>query len=160
MGSGIQHEKATKRWSLISGCLVALLFGWKTGLLAGMAFAFGGLWLSPDLDTESKPLQRWGLFKIIWLPYRKLIKHRSILSHAPVIGTLIRLIYLGFIISVVLSIVHIPNRELLNNLGNLLYEQLLLHKSEVLIILIAIELSVWLHIMQDINPINKRKKKN
>lgn len=32
---------------------------------------------------------------MIWLPYQKLLHHRSWLSHGPIIGTVLRLAYLG-----------------------------------------------------------------
>jgi len=49
----------------------------------------------PDLDIYSVQYKRWGYLKLIWLPYRKLLRHRSWLSHGPIIGTILRLIYLG-----------------------------------------------------------------
>jgi uncharacterized metal-binding protein len=58
-------------------------------------FLFSGLMFGPDLDIYSKQYQRWGLLRFIWLPYRKVLSHRSWLSHGPVVGTLLRLLYLG-----------------------------------------------------------------
>jgi len=50
--------------------------------------------LSPDLDLHhSSPTQNWGFLKMIWWPYSKLFKHRG-LSHAPLLGTGSRLLYL------------------------------------------------------------------
>jgi uncharacterized metal-binding protein len=37
--------------------------------------------------------------KFIWLPYQKFIPHRHWLSHAPVIGSAVRLLYLGVLLS-------------------------------------------------------------
>jgi len=54
-----------------------------------------GMYLSPDLDTASKPFKRWGVLKIVWVPYQKNIPHRSPLSHAPLLGSAIRLAYLA-----------------------------------------------------------------
>jgi uncharacterized metal-binding protein len=75
---------------------------------AGMIIGMGaGLFLTPDLDQDNPvyshyltgkiyaPL-KW-IWNIIWLPYAKLIPHRSWVSHAPVVGTLIRIIYLNII---------------------------------------------------------------
>ena len=67
--------------------------------------ALGGLFLTPDLDVDAgsdseeevrdiSPLGE-NLWWIYWFPYRKLIPHRSPLSHWPVIGTLGRLLYLS-----------------------------------------------------------------
>jgi len=38
-------------------------------------------------------------WRLYWLPYARLVPHRSLWSHAPVIGTAIRLFYLGGIAS-------------------------------------------------------------
>jgi uncharacterized metal-binding protein len=59
------------------------------------AHCLGGLYLSPDLDLVSKPYKRWGWLRWIWIPYQKYIPHRSPLSHAPIIGSIIRLLYLA-----------------------------------------------------------------
>lgn len=57
---------------------------------------FGTLWLSPDLDLKSDAYYRWGPLKAIWLPYVKLMPHRSLFSHLPVLSDVIRVVYIGF----------------------------------------------------------------
>ncbi|MGO8671523.1 MAG: metal-binding protein [Capsulimonadaceae bacterium] len=57
------------------------------------AYVFSGLWLSDDLDTKSVALRRWGPFAWLWLPYRKLVPHRSWLSHGFGVGPLLRVVY-------------------------------------------------------------------
>ena len=64
---------------------MALLLGWPTGLTAGLAFLVGGLWLSPDLDTRSRPSKRWGWLAVLWWPYRRLVRHRGWMSHLSLI---------------------------------------------------------------------------
>lgn len=60
-------------------------------LAAGLGCALG-VWLTPDLDLgENRRLTPWSLF---WLPYAKLIPHRSFWSHFPVVGTVVRAVYL------------------------------------------------------------------
>jgi uncharacterized metal-binding protein len=59
------------------------------------SFLFGGGMFGPDLDIHSNQSIRWGWLAWIWQPYRQAIPHRSMLSHGPIIGTLIRLGYLG-----------------------------------------------------------------
>jgi len=49
----------------------------------------------PDLDLFSHQYKRWKKLRYIWLPYQKVIPHRSKWSHGPFIGTIVRLIYLG-----------------------------------------------------------------
>ena len=85
MASGRDHDKATRLWSLPFGLILGLLLNPANGLIGGFAFAIGGLWLSPDLDTQSRALKRWGILKTLWWPYRKLIPHRSVFSHGPLI---------------------------------------------------------------------------
>jgi uncharacterized metal-binding protein len=36
-----------------------------------------------------------GVLKFLWIPYQKYIPHRSPLSHAPLLGSTIRLLYLA-----------------------------------------------------------------
>ena len=51
--------------------------------------------LGPDLDIHSIQYRRWGPLRWIWLPYQKALKHRSQLSHGPIIGTAVRVMYLS-----------------------------------------------------------------
>ena len=49
--------------------------------------------LSPDMDLfTSKPMNGWGVLRIFWLPYSKLVKHRDRL-HMPILGTTVRWLY-------------------------------------------------------------------
>jgi uncharacterized metal-binding protein len=48
----------------------------------------------PDLDTRSVQIRRWGLLRWIWWPYRRVVPHRSRLSHGVLVGTFLRLVYL------------------------------------------------------------------
>ncbi len=60
----------------------------------GLGYVVGTFLLSPDVDLPgSKPAKRWGLLRCIWFPYQSLSRHRGI-SHLPVIGSLLRLLYL------------------------------------------------------------------
>lgn len=63
-----------------------------------VGFLFGGLMFSGDLDIKSKVYKRWGIFRFIWIPYRKFVPHRSLLSHGIVTGMLFRLAYFTFVI--------------------------------------------------------------
>jgi uncharacterized metal-binding protein len=58
-------------------------------------FLFSGLIFGPDLDLYSFHYKRWGIFRGLWKPYQKAIKHRSIWSHGPIVGTVGRILYLG-----------------------------------------------------------------
>lgn len=95
MPSGRTHDRITL-WSL--PFVAALTFGQTQSsnltLLVSGSFLFGGLMFGPDLDIYSCQYQRWGCFKLIWLPYQKNLRHRSLWSHGPLIGTALRILYL------------------------------------------------------------------
>jgi uncharacterized metal-binding protein len=95
MASGKNHDRAILFASpivLVVGCYQ---FGLELGIIAGASHFLGGYWLSPDLDIKSRPFLRWSVLRFIWIPYQRLIPHRSPLSHAPVLGSLLRLAYLA-----------------------------------------------------------------
>jgi uncharacterized metal-binding protein len=94
--SGRTHDRVTL-WSLpliAGGTLYATaradLAFWVSG-----GFLFSGLIFGPDLDLYSFHYKRWGMLRWIWRPYQKAIKHRSIWSHGPIIGTIGRILYLS-----------------------------------------------------------------
>jgi uncharacterized metal-binding protein len=58
-------------------------------------FLVSGLIFGPDLDLYSFHYKRWGIFRYLWRPYQQAIKHRSIWSHGPIVGTIGRILYLG-----------------------------------------------------------------
>lgn len=83
-----------------------------TPLSACMAFSLGaiigGVLLSPDLDQDGKTktetlMERVPLLGTLWFmfwyPYARAIKHRHWSSHAPIIGTLGRLLYMLLMLS-------------------------------------------------------------
>jgi uncharacterized metal-binding protein len=85
--NGRAHRFAT----LTAAPLVALAAGYASGdlgtAIAAGAGCYAGLFIHPDWDIDhAAPLWR--------KPYAKLLKHRSWLSHGPVVGTLGRLSYL------------------------------------------------------------------
>ncbi|KGG13717.1 MULTISPECIES: metal-binding protein [Prochlorococcus] len=149
MASGIEHDQSTKFYSLPFGIAIGILFGFKNGILAGLAFAIGGLWLSPDLDTRSLPLKRWGILQIIWLPYRKFIPHRSFLSHGPIIGTSLRISYLIVTIALLKLLINAFGIELNFLSTEMVAKFLTRYSKETLFIFIGMEGSVWLHLIKD-----------
>jgi uncharacterized metal-binding protein len=105
MASGTIHT----RISLTAAAPVGVLAFWQTCdpvlALAAAAGCASGIYLSPDLDicgtTKSEILARrhfglvlgW-LFWAFWYPYGRMIRHRSFWSHAPIIGTAGRVLYI------------------------------------------------------------------
>jgi uncharacterized metal-binding protein len=58
-------------------------------------YLFSGLMFGPDLDLYSIHYKRWGWLRWLWRPYQQAIKHRSIWSHGPIVGTIGRILYLS-----------------------------------------------------------------
>ncbi len=96
MPTGRTHDQITLQCLPLLGGM-SLLLSRSPGITLGLcsAFLFSGFMFGPDLDVFSIQFQRWGLLKVIWLPYQKIVPHRSWLSHGPLIGTTVRLVYLG-----------------------------------------------------------------
>ncbi|HEY0005987.1 MAG TPA: metal-binding protein [Pyrinomonadaceae bacterium] len=109
MPSGKTHDAVTVilaaptfllGWSLTGSLALAILV---TG-----AMLLGGFMFGPDLDIQSRQYTRWGIFRLLWLPYRVVFKHRSRLSHGIIFGTLIRVIYFtGVMALIVLFVIYL-----------------------------------------------------
>jgi uncharacterized metal-binding protein len=110
MPSGRTHDSITL-WSLplLAGITFEQTQSASLTLSVAGGFLFSGLMFGPDLDIYSQQYKRWSVLRWIWLPYRKAMRHRSLWSHGPIVGTVIRVIYLliwvslfaGFGISIV-----------------------------------------------------------
>tara|TARA_B100000131_G_C18089285_1_gene601514 strand:- start:1291 stop:1839 length:549 start_codon:yes stop_codon:yes gene_type:complete len=165
MASGQNHDKATKICCIPIAICIGLFFGLGHGMIAGISFLIGGLWLSPDLDTYSNSLKRWGFLKFLWWPYRKLIPHRSFFSHSPFIGTGFRLIYIVLLSLIIKRLIQSFGITLVPisifNLRSLIET----YRAQFITAILGIEGSAWLHLILDgaPNPIKwnklKRKKK-
>ncbi len=95
MPSGSTHDRITL-WLFPGVVFITYLItlNGELTLLLGGGFFFAGLMFGPDLDIYSIQFKRWGILRVIWLPYQKLLRHRSWLSHGLIIGTVIRILYL------------------------------------------------------------------
>lgn len=100
MPSGRLHDRITL-WSLplIAGGTFGLTRNSDFTLLTTGGFLFSGLMFGPDLDIHSRHFIRWGWLRLLWVPYQKTIRHRSVWSHGLIVGTLLRVVYLSFWIS-------------------------------------------------------------
>jgi len=129
MADGRTHVLATKT-------LAVFLFAGQTGnglflhgfstrdtLLSALTLslgAIGGLFLTPDLDIDAGSMSEEEVRRIsplgenfwwvYWYPYRRLIPHRSPLSHFPLVGTLGRLLYLSIPYLIILAVTFILNQ--------------------------------------------------
>ncbi|AIE74652.1 MULTISPECIES: metal-binding protein [unclassified Synechocystis] len=123
-------------------------------LLMAIAFGFSGLMFGPDLDIHSCQYKRWGWLRWIWLPYRRLIRHRSPLSHGFLIGTVLRLFYLGswlILVSAGVGTVLILLQKLdLQRIDWLVLGQWLgHHRWELLTIFVGLEAGAMAHSVSD-----------
>ena len=155
MASGRSHDRTT--WAL------ALPFGllwWPWLGLGGLtavaaAFLAGGLLLSPDLDTRSNATRRWGPLRLLWWPYRRLLRHRSLLSHSPLLGSAGRLAYLAaaaLVLCLLLQPLGGPPPQRLAAAAQGLWRQ---QQPLVIAALVGLEASSWLHLIQDGDPLPK-----
>lgn len=71
----------------------------KSSIVFLFSMVFGIFFLSPDLDTKSRVYRRWSFIRFIWLPYMKITKHRSFISHFPVISSIVRAAFLTIMLA-------------------------------------------------------------
>ncbi|MBE9053968.1 metal-binding protein [Nostocales cyanobacterium LEGE 11386] len=156
MPSGRTHDRIT----LYALPFIAGVTFWQTRssnvtLLVAGGFMFSGLMFGPDLDIYSRQFQRWGFLRWIWLPYQKSLRHRSFLSHGPIIGTTLRVIYLGCLLAI-LAIVMLMIAQKLGNitftwqdLGGILGRSLAVYGTEYLALFLGLELGAMSHSLSD-----------
>lgn len=99
-------------------------------------YIFSSLMFNGDLDIKSKPFNRWGILKLIWLPYQSFFSHRSLFTHGIIIGTIVRLIYLSPIIYTLWLI----------NSHMMIFD---FNSYNILLILIGLELGNTIHTVSD-----------
>lgn len=179
MPSGRTHDRITFV-CLVPVVVLGLLISrdFFLTLILAATFVFSGLMFGPDLDIHSVQYNRWGCFKPLWLPYRKMLRHRSIFSHGPVIGTVLRLIYLLTIV-IVLAMVGVAIAQIIwgfpwnwqtfiHNVVNLIATK---YNSQAITAGIGLELGAMSHALSDSlvsaykrsrkkRPVAKKLKKN
>lgn len=120
MPSGIVHAKTTLFLTLPSAALAygasAALSPHEAMLNAGAAAlgCLAGIPLTPDLDQETLSTSEYWLIKatlglgflwtMLWYPYARLCKHRSPLSHWPILGTAGRLAYGAIFVAIAITL--------------------------------------------------------
>jgi uncharacterized metal-binding protein len=107
----------------------------KLTVLFILSFLFSSFMFNGDLDTISKPYLRWGVFRFIWWPYRKLFSHRSVFTHGVLIGTAIRVLWLLPLIVTIFSFLSVG----FSDIGYVYY----------LIVFVGLELGCFLHLVLD-----------
>ena len=168
MPSGRTHDRITL-WMLplIVGTCYFITKDGELTLLCSGAFFFSGLMFGPDLDIHSVQFKRWGWLRFLWLPYQKLLRHRSWLSHGFIIGTVVRVIYLSlwlFILATILLAVSQSIWGFTWNWQTFFSQQfnLIITKywQEAIAIFIGLELGAMSHYLSDsISSYYKRRQK-
>ena len=156
MPSGRTHDRITL-WSLpvVAGLTFGLTRSGNITLLVSGGFFFSGLMFGPDLDIHSRQFIRWGWLRWLWIPYQKTLRHRSMFSHGPIIGTSLRLIYLA----TWLSLVGILGLVIAQRFGRISWDweqamhgvmrSLSQHSSEWIALFIGLELGAMSHSLSD-----------
>lgn len=109
-------------------------------LIISSSYLFSSLMFNGDLDTNSRPYNRWWIFKMIWIPYQIIFYHRSVFTHGIIIGTLIRIIYVMII--PVIIIYFSFGYEIISNFINT-------YHWELIYILIGLEAGSSVHTISD-----------
>lgn len=109
MSSGIVHTKASLM--LATGFGIGGILSLNPSMLQPVVGALIGVIITPDLDVDNgfigdahiRRFSYWleKIWDLIWLYYRKSLKHGGPLSHFPVISTFGRIVYLYFVVIVV-----------------------------------------------------------
>lgn len=178
MPSGRTHDSITL-WSLpiIASSAFGLTQSGTLTLLVSGAFLFSGLMFGPDLDIHSQQYKRWGVLRWMWLPYRRSMRHRSVLSHGFLVGTLGRIVYLIVWVSlagsgvILISAIaqqilgltttwHIPAQHQFSSSTEVAWQTAQRYPQELLAIALGCELGAMSHTLSDwIGSAIKRWKK-
>ncbi|HEY9907273.1 MAG TPA: metal-binding protein [Thermosynechococcaceae cyanobacterium] len=167
MPSGRTHDSITL-WSLpfVAGITLERTQSPGLTLWVSSGFLFSGLMFGPDLDIYSQQFKRWGVLRWIWLPYQRSLRHRSVWSHAPIVGTLGRIGYLltwlggGGVVLILGSAIlgqtmgmttdwRILVQQMLTDSRESVERSLQQHWSEWLSLTIGLELGALLHSFSD-----------
>jgi uncharacterized metal-binding protein len=71
MPSGRTHDAITLLFAFPAAAAAFYYTGdFRSAVIAGGAFLFGGLMFGPDLDTVSRQYSRWSVLRFMWMPYR------------------------------------------------------------------------------------------
>ncbi|MCT7952439.1 metal-binding protein [Ancylothrix sp. C2] len=156
MPSGRTHDRITL-WTLpaITALSFAVTRSPTHTLLVAGGFLFSGLMFGPDLDLHSRPFTRWGLFRWIWIPYQQTLRHRSVFSHGPIIGTVLRVIYLAGWLAVFALFVWVAGQFAgspwnWRETSQTLLETLQQYWPECLALFIGLELGAMSHSLSDV----------
>lgn len=87
------HHNTAKIVSIPLFILSSTILPLEFAILGVLTFLWADTYFSPDLDIESYARNNWRYLYFLWIPYYKIIPHRSILSHSGPFSTTIRYVY-------------------------------------------------------------------
>lgn len=67
-------------------------------IVLAAGFYIGTDFVTPDLDVESRAINRWGPLKVLWLPYKWAFAHGQS-SHNIFYGAIVRVLYFSLVIA-------------------------------------------------------------
>ncbi len=70
-------------------------------------YMFATKYMSPDLDLDSEPYQRWGLLKLFMSPFKDKVKHRSKWSHHWLLGWITINVYVTVVFAVIITVLNL-----------------------------------------------------
>jgi len=141
MPNGKTHDIITLIIAPIIGVITYyVLTDIKITMILMFTYFFASFMFNGDLDTNSKPYNRWFILKMIWIPYQLLFNHRSIFTHGLIIGTIIRIIYIG-IIPLSIVVLHNNIQEVIIYIKN--------NFNIILVLVIGLELGSAIHTISD-----------
>jgi len=121
----------------VCGFIALVMWHYEVALLTIISsifiFMFGAMFVSPDLDLNSTPYQRWSVLKILWAPYMLYIPHRGTLSHHIIVGPIMLCLWLTLVIAtmvIVLTLLWLPFIEPLIDEMQLIVDQITAMKLE------------------------------
>lgn len=150
MPDGRVHDKITFISAVVVGAVSCISLGLTNGPILTLAYVFAGLLFNGDLDHDvgATCYNRWWIFKYLFWVYLKIMPHRSIWSHGPILGTLGRLIYVG--IYVVIGFAYPVYR------GHITLDQIWVwistNRVELIVVCIGLELGAMSHSLADWAP--------
>jgi uncharacterized metal-binding protein len=157
MASGKNHDRITLVClPLLAGMSLATTKNTDLTFWLASSFLFSGFMFGPDLDIHSQQYLRWGWLRWLWKPYQRSIRHRSPLSHGPMIGTALRLVYVGLwwglIVFLYLGIRRSTGQPTGSDRQLLIFYQgfFLNHQPQLLAAIIGLELGAMSHYLADI----------
>ena len=117
MASGKVHNAVSAILALPLGVALAATRSPVEGIGAALG-CLSGMLLTPDLDLVGISVSEWGMVKklgplgflwmALWYFYARAIPHRSPLSHWPILGTVLRLVYCMILLMIIWLILGRP----------------------------------------------------